>query len=224
MAQQQGQGGKQEGGSRAERQCAACRRRAPASRLLRFAPGPKHQLAVDVYRRLPGRGAHTCPAPTCIKNAVERGAFSRSLHEPVVCRAEELIPSAAEALAERAEKLLGLSRRQGAVRIGADETERSLTSQRAHLLLVATDAAERTRRHAVDAARHVGVPVVDAPPMAQLGAAVGKTDVAVMTVESLELADEIRWHLEAVRALRATVESPPAARTAQAVETGESGA
>jgi uncharacterized protein len=85
------------------RTCVGCRNRAPASELLRVvavehntihdvsvptgrATGkavmsvvPNHRVVPDPNHRLPGRGAHVHPDPTCLALAVRRRAFGRAL-------------------------------------------------------------------------------------------------------------------------------------------------
>lgn len=63
------------------RTCVGCRRRAPASQLLRVvvpAPGPLI-LTPDPARKLPGRGAHLHVQPDCLAQALRRRAFGRAL-------------------------------------------------------------------------------------------------------------------------------------------------
>lgn len=64
-----------------------CRRRAPASELLRVvavgseagSAGAGPTLVPDPPRRMPGRGAHLHPDPGCLGLALRRGAFGRAL-------------------------------------------------------------------------------------------------------------------------------------------------
>lgn len=69
------------------RTCVGCRKRAPASELLRIvavmdegdgASGAV-RLVPDPRRRLPGRGAHLHPDPACLELAQRRRAFGRAL-------------------------------------------------------------------------------------------------------------------------------------------------
>ncbi|MFI9643034.1 YlxR family protein [Micromonospora sp. NPDC051925] len=65
-----------------ERTCVGCRKRAPASELLRIvAVGDEdgHSLRPDPSRSLPGRGANMHPDPACFALAVRRRAFGRAL-------------------------------------------------------------------------------------------------------------------------------------------------
>ena len=61
------------------RTCAACRRKAPQSELMRFA-AVDGTLVADPARRLPGRGAYTHPSAECFSRAVARGSFARHLN------------------------------------------------------------------------------------------------------------------------------------------------
>ncbi|MBO4210468.1 DUF448 domain-containing protein [Micromonospora echinofusca] len=65
-----------------ERTCVGCRRRAPATELLRLVAvgdGAGHSLRPDPSRRLPGRGANLHPDPACLALALRRRAFGRAL-------------------------------------------------------------------------------------------------------------------------------------------------
>lgn len=79
------------------RTCVGCRRRAPASELLRVVAVENHAVQVvaeppsrksgeavfsvvpDPQRRRPGRGAHLHPDPACLAMAERRRAFGRAL-------------------------------------------------------------------------------------------------------------------------------------------------
>ncbi len=60
------------------RTCVGCRKRAPATELLRFV-AVGLTLRPDPGRRLPGRGAHLHPGPACFALAERRRAFGRAL-------------------------------------------------------------------------------------------------------------------------------------------------
>ncbi|MBM2617666.1 YlxR family protein [Actinoplanes sp. LDG1-06] len=69
------------------RTCVGCRKRAPASELIRFVAagsGDDLRLQPDPNRRLPGRGAHLHPDPACFALAERRRAFGRALRLPGV--------------------------------------------------------------------------------------------------------------------------------------------
>jgi predicted RNA-binding protein YlxR (DUF448 family) len=60
------------------RTCVGCRRRAPASDLLRVVARDGSVLP-DEGRREPGRGAHLHPTIACLEQAERRRAFPRAL-------------------------------------------------------------------------------------------------------------------------------------------------
>jgi predicted RNA-binding protein YlxR (DUF448 family) len=64
------------------RTCVGCGRKAPQRELVRFA-APAGVLEADPLRRLPGRGAYTCPRPSCFERAESRRAFQRVLRRRV---------------------------------------------------------------------------------------------------------------------------------------------
>lgn len=65
------------------RTCVGCRRRAPASELLRVvvprSEGSENRLIPDPQRRLSGRGAHVHHDTNCLDQAVRKRAFARAL-------------------------------------------------------------------------------------------------------------------------------------------------
>ncbi len=62
------------------RRCAACRRAAPKSELIRFARDPQTlQVQFDPQQNLPGRGAYLCPNPDCFRLAHKRKSLERTL-------------------------------------------------------------------------------------------------------------------------------------------------
>jgi hypothetical protein len=63
-----------------ERTCVGCRRRAPASGLVRVAAGPQGGLGSG--RGAPGRGAWFCSAE-CFDDAVRRRALARALRREI---------------------------------------------------------------------------------------------------------------------------------------------
>ena len=59
-----------------------CGRKAPQHELVRYA-APQGVLEADAGRRLPGRGAYTCPRPSCFEKAAAHRAFARTLRRTV---------------------------------------------------------------------------------------------------------------------------------------------
>jgi uncharacterized protein len=81
------------------RTCVGCRRKAPASDLLRVVVTPAASstpassdadvlVVPDPRRRAAGRGAWVHPDPACVEQAIKRRAFVRALRIPVGHRVE----------------------------------------------------------------------------------------------------------------------------------------
>lgn len=84
--------------------------------------------------------------------------------------------------------LLGLARRAGAVEAGTSAVRKALRTGRAHLVLVAADAAEGQRRKLVGLLARGSVPVRVYGDRAALGAAIGTAPVSALAVTDPALA------------------------------------
>ena len=87
--------------------------------------------------------------------------------------------------------LLGLGIRAGNVVVGVDAVRRSLQARECRCIVVARDASQRAREKVVRLATAIGVPQVEGPEAALLGARLGKPPVMVAGVRDAALADGI---------------------------------
>jgi len=65
------------------RTCIGCRTRREKGSMFRFVLDGRRNLVLDKAKELPGRGAYVCADIECLKKAIARKAFSRSLRSPV---------------------------------------------------------------------------------------------------------------------------------------------
>ena len=86
---------------------------------------------------------------------------------------------------------LGLGIRAGNVVVGVDAVRRSLQARELRCVVVAKDASQRAREKVVRLATALGIPQVDGPEAAELGARLGKPPVMVAGVRDAALADGI---------------------------------
>ena len=86
---------------------------------------------------------------------------------------------------------LGLGIRAGSVVIGVDAVRRSLQAHEVKCIVVARDASQRAREKVLRLATALGVPQVEGPDAAELGAKMGKPPVMVAGVRDAALADGI---------------------------------
>ena len=74
------------------RKCVGCNEYKPKNTLIRVVRVNDGTVAIDKTFKAQGRGAYVCPNDNCIKTALKRNSFSRSLHtfvDPIIF--EELI-------------------------------------------------------------------------------------------------------------------------------------
>ena len=157
------------------------RERLPREASLRFVVAPDGRLVGDPLMKLPGRGAHTCPKSACLRRAVERGGFARSLKQRVVLpRAEELIAHAGSASLRRCHELLGLLRRGDHIVPGARPVQEYLKQGELGLVLVARDHSERSAADVLRAAERSGAICVRFSTAEALGRSIGRKLTGVL--------------------------------------------
>ncbi|MDI9469930.1 MAG: ribosomal L7Ae/L30e/S12e/Gadd45 family protein [Bacillota bacterium] len=88
-----------------------------------------------------------------------------------------------------------MAKRAGRLSHGTMAVRQSLATK-ARLLLVATDAAERTRRQLVDAARSRGIPVLLPGDRYELGRCCGQEETVALAIEDEGFAAAICESLE----------------------------
>jgi ribosomal protein L7Ae-like RNA K-turn-binding protein len=86
---------------------------------------------------------------------------------------------------------LGLGIRAGSVVVGVDAVRRSLQAREIRCVVVARDASQRAKEKVLRLASALGVPQVEGPGAAELGAQLGKPPVMVAGVRDAALADGI---------------------------------
>ena len=89
-------------------------------------------------------------------------------------------------------RLLGLAQRAGFVRSGNFQTEESVKQKKAKLCIIASDAADASKKHISDMCRFNGVPTVEAElTRSELGHSIGKDDRSSVTIEDRGFAERI---------------------------------
>lgn len=159
----------------AERTCVGCRATKPATELIRLVLAPDGQIAVDLDRRLPGRGAHICPSLSCIEEAVRKGAFGRAFRRAVEQPdAGVLVDRLRTSLERKLSGLLGRGYRSGQVLSGAVALEKGIQRGQVHLLVLAVDIAEKQRDKLLALYSSSGRPWAACFSKTELGAMLGK--------------------------------------------------
>ncbi len=86
---------------------------------------------------------------------------------------------------------LGLGIRAGSVVVGVDAVRRSLQAREVRCIVVARDASQRAKEKVLRLAAALGIPQIEGPGAAELGARLGKPPVMVAGVRDAALADGI---------------------------------
>ncbi len=176
-----------------ERTCVGCREVAEREELIRFAILVEDGAAAivpDVAHKLGRRGASTHASRACIEQAVRRGGFAKSAQARVEVDAGELVSLVGAQLVARARGLLlGAIRAKLAV-LGADGTEKAIAERRVVALVLATDASGRTAEIGAAMTR-LGGKAIPLLTKAELGALVGRDEVAVVGIQDEGIADAL---------------------------------
>tara|TARA_B100001093_G_C26712090_1_gene963891 strand:+ start:363 stop:848 length:486 start_codon:yes stop_codon:yes gene_type:complete len=107
-------------------------------------------LAVDRYLKAPGRGAHMCYSASCIESVQNSKLLSRAFKKSVpAVDVERLREDILASIDARITDLLRIGRRAGWTVSGTDTLLRS--SSRLKLLILATDAADDSKRKLLNA-------------------------------------------------------------------------
>lgn len=127
------------------RTCIVTRTARPAEELIRFVADPDGVVVPDLKARLPGRGAWVTADAGHVGLAVRRRAFARALKQPVEVP-DDLVGMVERLLERRALDALGLAAAAGQVVCGFTKTAQGAKAGSLALVLVASDAADDSRR------------------------------------------------------------------------------
>jgi len=169
--------------------CIGCRQRDHRDALARVVRDPDGGVAVDLRRRLPGRGASLHPRAKCIEVAIRRGALARAIGASTSI--ERLLESLTAQYQARIAGLLLAAHRAGHLVIGTDAVADALGAQRVHLLLVAEDARGR-RAELVALAEAAAIPAMAWGTRLALGKFLGRAEVAIIGVREEGMAEALR--------------------------------
>jgi uncharacterized protein len=164
-----------------ERTCIATRMVRPVSALIRLALSPDSLLVPDLKAQLPGRGVWVSAQAKAVADAVKKGAFARSLKQPV--KVPDDLPGLIERLLiEDARQSLAMANKAGLVVTGFSKVEAAISDPRILAVISASDGAEDGKRKLGQVInRHFGdraaVPWISFLPSCELELALGRENV-----------------------------------------------
>jgi len=170
------------------RTCVGCGESASQDTLVRVVLSPESTVEMDLYRRVPGRGAYLHATQTCFNKAVPGGGFRRSFKQnQFVYEPERLWNIMTKTVGERLEADLHLARKAGAVVSGGNTVDAAIKSDQIKMLLIATDASDNT----VDKFKGKGLPILRVLSVDALGRILNKPPRAVVGITLAAFADRI---------------------------------
>jgi ribosomal protein L7Ae-like RNA K-turn-binding protein len=157
---------------------------------------PEGQIVFDLAGGSFGRGAWTHPTEECLRRTAKAMRNSRHKASPQPSSPEIddlalLLSALADAANRRAKGLVSAAYRAGHLALGSDASAAEFAVGRARLVLLSTDARAASKENWLEAAVARGTVVVWASK-AELGALVGREELAVFVVTDEGLARSLR--------------------------------
>jgi predicted RNA-binding protein YlxR (DUF448 family) len=175
--------------ARGHRTCIGCGEVVHPKHLVRLVIAPSGEVAVDLAGGGFGRGAHVHASPKCVATAPRN--ISKSFHQSVGVTPQELAQAIVTAADRRISGLLASAARSRNLEIGAEQAGLAFENGKAHLLVVARDAAAAASVGRIMHAVANGGAVAWGTKIL-LGSLVGKLEVAVLGITSQPLAAALR--------------------------------
>ncbi|MGB8332806.1 MAG: DUF448 domain-containing protein [Polyangiales bacterium] len=183
------------------RMCVGCGTRTEPAALVRLVVGDSPPfVAVDLGRRLGGRGMSVHPTSACIRSAAVRGGLARALRGVAQVEPESIERMLVQQLEQRALGLLISAQRTHNLALGADAVRAALHANRGDLLIRATDSRGRGDELA-QAATALGCATVTWGTKASLGDTFNRSELGVLLVTDRGIARALLDCLSRVGAL-----------------------
>ena len=125
-----------------ERKCIAYGSSHPKEELIRFALSPDGVVTPDLAGKLPGRGIWVTADRFALEKAIDKNLFSRGAKAKAKIP-DGLLDLVERLLAKRVIEMISLARRGGDVVSGFEVVKGALISERARILIQASDGSER---------------------------------------------------------------------------------
>ena len=184
-----------------QRMCAGCGARTEPDGLVRLVVGPSAPfVAVDLGRRLGGRGVSVHPNRACVGRALQRGALKKALDGQADVRVDAILRAMVGQLDQRVKGLLSAAFRTRSVVPGTDAVLAALEEGEGQLLLVSSDARGRAteiRR----AATAIGCAAATWGTKASVGQMFSRQELGVVLVTDRGIARAILACLTQIEAL-----------------------
>jgi predicted RNA-binding protein YlxR (DUF448 family) len=193
--------GKTERETPSRRMCAGCGTRTERGALVRLVVGETAPfVAVDLGRRLGGRGVSVHPKKACIRSATLRGGLARALRGVARVEPESIERMVVEQYQQRAMGLFSAAQRSRKLALGGDAVRTALKANKGDLLIRTKDSRGRGDELARTATA-LGCATVTWGTKASLGDAFDRSELGVLLVTDRGIAAAIEDCLSHVAAL-----------------------
>lgn len=183
------------------RMCAGCGQRTEPDALVRLVVGPVPPfVAVDLGRKLGGRGVSVHPTKACVRTAALRGGLAKALRGVAEVEPESVQQMIAAQLERRAFGLLSAAARKRDLALGSEAVRAALQANRGDLLIRATDSRGRGDELA-RAATALGCATATWGTKASLGEAFARSELGVLLVLDRGIARAVLDCLSHIEAL-----------------------
>jgi predicted RNA-binding protein YlxR (DUF448 family) len=168
---------------------------------VRLVVGPSAPfVAVDLNRRLGGRGVSVHPRRACIRTATGRGALAKALRGKASIEPERLARMIVEQLSARVAGLLSAAARTRSIALGTDAVRAKLQAGRGSLLVTARDARGRSAE-ITSMATAIGCATARWGTKAALGEVFSRPELGVFLVTDRGIAKAVLECLAQIEAL-----------------------
>ena len=183
------------------RMCAGCGQRTSPEALVRLVVGPTPPfVAVDLGRKLGGRGVSVHPTKACVRAAALRGGLGKALRGVAEVEPESVQQMMITQLERRTFGLLSAAARKRALALGSEAVRAALQSNRGDLLIRAEDSRGRGNELA-RAATALGCATVTWGTKASLGEAFARSELGILLVLDRGIARAVLDCLSHIEAL-----------------------
>ena len=183
------------------RMCAGCGQRTGAEDLVRLVIGPAAPfVAVDLGRKLGGRGVSVHPTKACVRTAALRGGLAKALRGVAEVEPESVVRMIVAQLEQRALGLLSAAARKRSLALGGEAVRAALQANNGDLLIRAKDSRGRADELA-RAATALGCATVTWGTKASLGDAFTRSELGVLLVLDRGIARAVLDCLSHIEAL-----------------------
>jgi predicted RNA-binding protein YlxR (DUF448 family) len=183
------------------RMCAGCGQRTAADELVRLVVGPSPPyVAVDLGRKLGGRGVSVHPSPACVRTAVLRGGLGKALRGVAKVEPESVLQMVSAKYEQRVLGLLSAAKRRKRLELGAEAVRSALQASRGDLLIRAEDSRGPGDELA-HAAVALGCATVTWGTKADLGGVFARSELGVLLITDRGIARAVLDCLSHVEAL-----------------------